>query len=176
MSWMDKVGGLLKQYTSGSGAAAAPAPDVHSHFDQVAEAAPTSTIAEGLAAAFHSDQTPAFGNMVSSLFANSNGAQKAGLLNQLMGSVNPAMLTQLLAGTGLASVLQGGATQLTPEQAQQVTPEMIQQMAAHAEKANPSIIESCSAFYAQHATLVKTLGGAALTIAMAKVAERQKQA
>jgi hypothetical protein len=53
---------------------------------------------------------------------------------------------------------------------------MVQQMAAHAEKANPSIIESCSAFYAQHATLVKTLGGAALTIAMAKVAERQKQA
>ena len=51
MSWMDKVGGLLKQYTSGSGAAAAPAPDVHAHFDQVAEAAPTSTIAEGLAAA-----------------------------------------------------------------------------------------------------------------------------
>jgi hypothetical protein len=86
------------------------------------------------------------------------------------------MLTQLLAGTGLASVLQGGATQLTPEQAQQVTPEMVQQMAAHAEKANPSIIESCSAFYAQHATLVKTLGGAALTIAMAKVAERQHQA
>ena len=53
---------------------------------------------------------------------------------------------------------------------------MVQQMAAHAEKANPSIIESCSAFYAQHATLVKTLGGAALTIAMAKVAERQHQA
>lgn len=175
MSWMDKVGGLLRQYTSG-GAAAAPAPDVHAHFDEVAQAAPQSTIAEGLAAAFRSEQTPAFGNMVSSLFANSSGAQKAGLLNQLMGSVNPAILTQLLAGTGLAGALQGGATQLTPEQAQQVTPEMVQQMAAHAEKTNPSIIESCSAFYAQHATLVKTLGGAALTIAMAKVAQKQQQA
>ena len=175
MSWMDKVGGLLRQYTSG-GAAAAPAPDVHAHFDEVAQAAPQSTIAEGLAAAFRSEQTPAFGNMVSSLFANSSGAQKAGLLNQLMGSVNPAMLTQLLAGTGLAGALQGGATQLTPEQAQQVTPEMVQQMASHAEKTNPSIIESCSAFYAQHATLVKTLGGAALTIAMAKVAQKQQQA
>jgi hypothetical protein len=176
MSWMDKIGGLLKQYTSGSGAAAAPAPDVHAHFDQVAEAAPTSAIAEGLAAAFRSDQTPAFETMVSQLFANSNGAQKAGLLNQLIGSVNPAMLTQLLAGTGLAGALQGGAAQVTPEQAQQVTPEMVQQMAAHAQKTNPSIIESCSAFYAQHATLVKTLGGAALTIAMAKVAQRQQHA
>jgi hypothetical protein len=73
-------------------------------------------------------------------------------------------------------MMQGGGTQLTPEQAQRVTPEMVQQMAAHAEKANPSIIESCSGFYAPHATLVKTLGGAALTIAMAKVARRQHQA
>jgi hypothetical protein len=70
--------------------------------------------------------------MVASLFANSNGAQKAALLNQLMGSVNPAMLTQLLAGARLAGMMQGGGTQLTPEQAQQVTPEMVQQMAAHA--------------------------------------------
>jgi hypothetical protein len=33
-----------------------------------------------------------------------------------------------------------------------------------------------SAFYAQHSTLVNTLGGAALIIALAKVAERQKAA
>src|SRR6478672_2878732 len=67
MSWVGQVGALLKQYTSG-GAAAAPAPDVHAHFDQVAEAAPSGAIAEGLAAAFRSDQTPAFGQMLSTLF------------------------------------------------------------------------------------------------------------
>ena len=39
-------------------------------------------------------------------------------------------------------------------------------------KANPSIVDSVSAFYAQHTTLVKTLGGAALSIALAKVAQR----
>src|SRR6516165_2025972 len=78
MSWFNQVENLLKRYTSG-GAAAQPAPDVHAHFDQVAQAAPPSAIAEGLAAAFRSDQTPAFGQMLSSLFTQSNGEQKAGL-------------------------------------------------------------------------------------------------
>jgi hypothetical protein len=44
------------------------------------------------------------------------------------------------------------------------------------EKSDPSIVDKASAFYAQHSALVKTLGGAALTIALAKVAERQKAA
>ena len=174
MSWLDEVGKLLKQYTS-AGAATAPAPDVHAHFDQVAQAAPSSAIAEGLAAAFRSDQTPAFGQMLSTLFANSNGDQKASMLNQLISSVSPAMLAQILSAAGLAGLVGGAGTQLTPDQAQKVSPEVVQQLAAHAEKANPSIIDSLSSFYAQHSSLVKTLGGAALTIALAKVAERQRQ-
>jgi hypothetical protein len=174
MTWLDQVGNLLKQYTSG-GAAAAPAPDVHAHFDQVAGAAPPGTIAEGLAAAFRSDQTPAFGQMLSTLFTNSNGEQKAGLLNQLMGSVNPATLTQVLGGAGLSGLLAGGAAKLTPDQAQKITPDVVQQLAGHAEKSNSSIIDSVSNFYAQHPQLVKTLGGAALTVALAKVAQRQQQ-
>jgi hypothetical protein len=55
MGWMSKVGDLLTRYTGGASAGAAtgaaPAPDVHQHFYQVAAAAPTSVIAEGLAAA-----------------------------------------------------------------------------------------------------------------------------
>jgi hypothetical protein len=175
MSWLDQVGNLLKEYTS-SGAAAAPAPDVHAHFDQVAQAAPSSIIADGLAAAFRSNQTPAFGQMLSTLFTNSNADQKASMLNQLISSVSPAVLTQLLSGAGIAGVVGGAGTQLTPEQAQKLSPEVVQQLAAHAEKSNPSIIDSVSSFYAQHTGLIKTLGGAALTVALAKVAERQKQA
>jgi hypothetical protein len=175
MSWLNQVGNLLNQYTS-SGAAAAPAPDVHAHFDQVAQAAPSSVIAEGLAAAFRSDQTPAFGQMVSTLFTNSNADQKAGMLNHLISSVNPAMLTQVLSAAGLAGAVGGVGAQLTPDQVQKISPEVVQQLAAHAEKVNPSIVDSLSGFYAQHAGLVKTLGGAALTVALAKVAERQRQA
>jgi hypothetical protein len=66
----------------------------------------------------------------------------------------------------------GGGQTISPQQAQQVSPEAVQQLAAHAEKNDPSIIDKASAFYAQHPQLVKTLGGAALTIALAKVAQR----
>ena len=170
MPWMDQVGNLLKQYTGGAAAAAAPAQDVNAHFDQVAAAAPAGTLAAGLAAAFHSDQTPAFGNMLSGLFANSTGEQKAGLLNQLMANVTPAMLSSIAGGAALAGLLKSGG-QITPEQAQQVSPEAVQQIAAQAKAANPSIVDTVSNFYAQHTTLCKTLGGAALSICLAKVAQ-----
>jgi len=174
MTWTDQVGNLLKQYTSG-GAAAAPAPDVHAHFDQVAQAAPGSVIAEGLAAAFNSDKTPAFGQMLTTLFSNSSNDQKAGMLSHLLSAVPPGALTQFLSEAGLAGLLGAGKTQLSPEQAGNVSPEAVQQLATHAQTANPSVVESVSSFYAQHAALIKTLGGTALTIALAKVAERQKQ-
>lgn len=175
MAWTDKIGNLLQQYTSG-GAAAQAAPDVHALFDEVAQAAPSSAIAEGLAAAFNSDKTPTFGQMVSTLFNNSTGDQKAGIINHLLSSVSPGALTQILSGAGLAGLLGAGSTQLTADQAQKLSPEAVQQLATHAQNGNPSVVDAVSNFYAQHTTLVKTLGGAALTIALAKVAERQKQA
>jgi hypothetical protein len=176
MSWTDKVGSLLKQYTTSGSAVAQPAPDVHAHFDEVVQAAPTSAIAEGLTAAFNSDKTPAFGQMLSTLFNNSTGDQKAGMVNHLLSSVSPGILTQVLSGAGLSGLLGAGNTQLTPDQAQKLSPEVVQQLATHAQNSNPSVVESVSNFYAQHTTLVKTLGGAALTVALAKVAERQRQA
>jgi hypothetical protein len=178
MSWTDKVGDLLKHYTGvGAAAAAQTAPDVHAHFDEVAQAVPSNVLAEGLTAAFNSDKTPAFGQMLSTLFNNSTGDQKAGLINQLLGSISPSMLTQVLGGAGLAGLLGGaGSPQVTAQQAQQLSPEVVQQLANHAQNSNPSIVDTVSNFYAQHATLVKTLGGAALTVALAKVAERQRQA
>jgi hypothetical protein len=173
MTLLDQVGNVLKQYTGGSTPNVANATE---HFEQVAQAAPQNSIAEGLSAMFRSDQTPAFGNLVSSLFSQSNGDQKAGILNHLIGSVGPSTLAQFAGGGMLASLLGGGAKGITPQQAQNVSPELVQQMAAHAEKTDPSIVDKASAFYAQHTTLVKTLGGAALSVALAKVAERQKAA
>ena len=48
---------------------------------------------------------------------------------------------------------------------------VIPPIAAQAKAANPSIVDSVSNFYAQHTTLCKTLGGAALSICLAKVAQ-----
>ena len=175
MGWMNQIGSVLKNYASGA-AGTQTAPDVNGHFDEVAKAAPASVIAGGLAAAFRSDKTPAMGEMVSGMFSQSNGEQKAGLLNQLLGSVNPAALTQILSSAGLGGltgILTGGNAQVTPEQAQQVPPEVVKRMADHAEKSSPSIVDTLSNYYAQHTTLVKTLGGAALSIALAKMAQKQ---
>lgn len=171
MTLLDSVSNVLKQYSSGSTPNAANATE---HFDQVAQTAPPNAIAEGLSAMFKSNQTPAFGSMVGNLFNGSNGEQKAGMLNQLIASVGPSTVAQMAGGGVLASLLGGGASQITPQQAQNVSPEVVQQLAAHAEKTDPSIVDKASAFYAQHSTLVKTLGGAALSIALAKVAERQR--
>jgi hypothetical protein len=173
MGLLDQVSNVLKQYTGGSTPNVANATE---HFDQVAQTAPPNVIAEGLTAVFRSDQTPAFGNMVSGLFSQSNGEQKAGMINQLIASVGPSTMAQLAGGGMLASLLGGGAKEVTPQQAQNISPELVQQIATHAEKTDPSIVDKASAFYAQHTTLVKTLGGAALSIALAKVAERQRAA
>jgi hypothetical protein len=173
MTLLDQLGSVLQQY---SGKSTPNTADATQHFDQVAQVAPTNVLAEGLSAVFKSDQTPAFGNLVGSLFSQSSGDQKAGVLNQLIAAVGPGTLAQLAGGGALASLLGGGAQQITPEQAQNISPDLVQQLATHAEKADPSIIDKASAFYAQHTTLVKTLGGAALSIAIAKVAERQKAA
>ena len=84
-------------------------------------------------------------------------------------------MAQLAGGGALASLL-GGARQITPQQAQNISPQVVQQIAAHAEKVDPSMVDKASAFYAKHTTLLKTLGGGALSIALAKVAERQRAA
>jgi len=170
MGIMDELTNVLKQYSDGS--TLVPS-NVDQHFDQVAQKAPQSSVADGIAAAFRSDQTPAFGQMIGSLFSQSNGEQKAGLLNQLISALGPGTLTQLAGGGALAGLLGGGATSVTPDQAQQVSPDVVQQIATHAEKSEPSIIDQASAFYAQHPTLVKTLGAAALSIAMTRLAQRK---
>jgi hypothetical protein len=170
------LGGLLQQYLgAGTAQAATSAPD---HFHQVAQSAPPDVVSHGLAEAFRSDQTPPFGQMVSQLFAQGTPEQKAGMLQQLLGSLSPAALTALGGSGALGSLLSVGSgvtpATISPQQAAQLTPAQVEQIAAHAEKQNPSVIDTMSNFYAQHSGLVKTLGSAALTIALAKIANRMK--
>jgi hypothetical protein len=170
MGLLDQVADLLKAYAGGS--TQVPS-NVNDHFDQVAELAPPTSVAEGIATAFHSNQTPAFGQMLGRLFSQSNGEQKAGILNQLAGSLGPSALSQVAGGGFLAGLIDRGVKALTPEQAQAVSPDLVEQLATHAEKSDPSIVDKASAFYAQHPALVKTLGGAALSIVLAHMAQRK---
>jgi hypothetical protein len=132
---------------------------------------------DGLTAAFQSNQTPPFENMVGQLFANGDGQQRAGLLNTLLATAGPALIAQVMnrggGGGGLAGLagLLGGGGSVTPEQAQQVDPAAVQELAAAAAQHDPSVVERVSGFYAAHPALVKTLGAAALALIMAKVAQ-----
>ena len=173
MNWINELGGLLQQY-AGAGPSQAPS-TVQDDFDQLTQVAPAGTVADGLASAFRSDQTPPFGQMIGQLFGQSNGYQRAGILNTLISTLGPTLVAQLLSrrgASGLGSLLSGGQSEVTPEQAQQVPPEAVQEIAAQAEKQDPSVIDTLSNFYAEHPALVKTLGGAALAIALATIAQR----
>lgn len=182
MDWMNQLGGILAQY-NGTGAATATS-NVRDDFDQIAGEAPRSALADGLAAAFRSDQTPEFGQMAAQLFDKSGGPQRAGMLNTLMRSVGPMILAQVISSktgagggglSGLIDMLRGGQkTEITPEQAEQIPSEAVEEIAAQAEKKDPSVIDRVGSFYAEHPTLVKTLGAAALTIALSRIAKQQQ--
>jgi hypothetical protein len=145
-----------------------------SQFGQVAQNAPDDVLAKGLSAAFASDQTPAIGNMVSQLFGQSNGAQQAGMLNQLLGTLGPGLMSGL-AGGALAGVMRPGQTQITPDQAAQLTPQQVQDVVNHANDVHPGVADQLGQFYAQHRSLINTLGGVAATVAMMKMKDHMSQ-
>lgn len=170
MGILDNIGNLVRQAASGS---ASPA-EVHSTYDQVAQAVPQGTLADGLSHAFNSDKTPPFEQMVAGLFNQSSPDQKAGILNQITGALGPGGLTQVLAGLGGAGALAGlSPGSVTPQQAQQVTPEQVQVLAQQAAKKDPSIVDRAASFYAQHPTLVKAIGVGALALLMSRISARR---
>jgi hypothetical protein len=79
---------------------ATPPATVEQDYSRVAQSAPQSGLASGLAEAFRSNETPPFGQMLSTLFSNSNGQQRAGILTQLLSTIGPSML----ASGGLSSL------------------------------------------------------------------------
>lgn len=162
---------ILKQYADRP-------TDTQTDFDEVARQVPADVLGNGIAQAFRSDQTPSFGNMIGSLLGGSNPQQRAGLLNQLIGAVGPALLSGV-AGGALGRLLQGarGAAQpnLTPSDAEQLSPQQVQEIAVAAEKQDPSVLDKVGAYYAQHPELVKILGGTALAIALGQMATRMKR-
>lgn len=176
MSWMQQIGNVLQQYAGGNAGQAGTRAE--EDFDQVTRAAPRPALADGIAAAFRSDQTPPFPQMVGQLFRQSDGTQRAGLLNMLLSAAGPALLSQVLGSRGapsLQGVLQGGRTEVTPQEAEQVPPEAVEQIAARAQSENPSIMERLADFYAEHPALVKSLGTAAVTLALSQVARWREE-
>jgi len=107
------------------------------------------------------------------MFGSSNGTQKANVLNELMSAAGPA-LTTILGNAGLGALASKLPTSgaITPETAEQVPPQVVEQVAKHVEERDPTIVDRLGAIYAEHPTLVKTLGSAVLAVTLAKLANR----
>jgi hypothetical protein len=116
-----------------------------------------------------------FAQMASQLFNNGSDAQKSGMLNTLLATAGPALIAQFLgnnAGSGLASALQGGQTQVTPDQAAQISPDEVAQLAQHVHsQGGGGVVEAMGAFYSDHPALVKSLGAAALGLVVSHLAQ-----
>jgi hypothetical protein len=177
MSWFDDLGGLLQQYANAN----QPTQTTEQDFDQAAGVVPRDAMSQGLAEAFRSDQTPPFANMLGQLFGNSSGMQRANLLNTLLSVAGPALLSGALqrGGSGmggglgqLGELLNRG--QVSPQEAEQVSPQAVEELAREAEKRDPSVIDRVSDFYSEHPGLVKTLGAAALAVAMSGMAKQKR--
>ncbi|MBV9892212.1 MAG: hypothetical protein JO090_15165 [Rhizobacter sp.] len=158
---------ILQQYAN---PATAPTDNVHQHFDQVAQQSSPQDLGNGVAAAFRSDATPPFGQMIGTLFGQSNPQQRAGILNQLVQALGTGALSSVAGGVLGRALGSGGATPtITPEQASQVSPADAATIAEHAEQKDPSILDRAGQFYAQHPQLVKGLGAAALAVVLGRM-------
>lgn len=160
---------ILNRYLGGGAGAATTAAEDFSH---VARNVSPEVLSKGIGAALGSDATPDIGTIVAQTFANATPEQRAALLNHLAQMLGPN------AGAVLGGLLGQGdaAAGVTPDQAQQVDPQQVQVAVTQAQRHDPGIVDGLSDFYAQHAGLIKTLGGAALTIALAKISQHMKTA
>ncbi|HUS06588.1 MAG TPA: hypothetical protein VMZ52_09845 [Bryobacteraceae bacterium] len=172
MDWLNQIGGMLQQY-AGASPDSAPA-TTEQDFDHVVQHAPPATVADGLAGAFRSDQTPPFANMLAGLFQQSNGSQRVGVLNTLLSVAGPALLSGGLSRFGSLGNLLGTQKEITAQQAEQISPQQVQELAKEAEKHDPSIVDRVSQVYAEHPTLIRTLGAGALALVMSNMAKQHR--
>jgi hypothetical protein len=150
-----------------------PPPNVTRDFDDVAQQASPEDVSHGLAAAFRSDATPPFEQMVGQLYDRSDPHQRAGLLNEILGSFGG--MSGGLAGGVLGGALRNAVRgdRIAPDDTRNIPANDVEVAAAQAARNDPGIVERVSRFYAQHPQLVQSLGSAALSIAMSQMARRR---
>lgn len=172
MGWEEAFGNILNKYTGAGGGTGAAPDDPTDDYDNISRAAPRESLASSISEAFKSDRTPAFPDMISKLFSNSDSTQRAGLLNRILGAAGPGIMGSLPGLGGLSGLL-SGAGQVSPEQASRIQPEQVREIAAQAEKNDPSVVDQVSDFFSQHPGVLKALGGVALGVVLQQMAKRR---
>lgn len=154
---------VLRQYVADTGVRSAH--KVATDFDQVAQALPAEALTTGLSEAFRSDQTPAFEQLLVQSFEQGDPQQRAAVLGRLLDAAGPEVLRGLQE-QGLLP------PRVDHESFRQLRPEEVEAIAGAASRDNPALIDDISNCYAADPALAKTLGGAALNVALEKIAHR----
>ena len=160
---------ILAQYAGQAASSAQPQsqPPAHEDFSQVASQASPGLLGGGIAQALQG-APEGFESSISRLFENSDPQQRTGLLQRLIEAAGPTVLASF-AGGALSHLAQPGATAQEAD-AKAITPAQAGELAGAARESNPGVVSELGSFYSQHPTLVKTLGAAALAIAMRHMA------
>lgn len=154
-----------------------PPPQIFEDFDQVAREADPDDLGYGLEEAFNSDITPPAEQMIGQLYERSDDDTRAGLLNEILGSLGGGALAGTAGGGALGGLLQRlgqGNRRISAQETRDFAPRDIEVAAAQAAQQNPNVIQKISRFYARHPQLVQTLGQAALGILMSGMARRRR--
>jgi hypothetical protein len=160
---------ILAQYAgqAASSAQSQPQQSAHDDFTQVASQASPELLGGGIAQALQGGSA-GFESSIAKLFENSDPQQRTGLLQRLIQAAGPTVLSSF-AGGALSHLAQPGATARQSD-ANAITPSQAGELAGAARQSNPGIVSELGSFYSQHPTLVKTLGAAALAMAMSHMA------
>ena len=172
MSRENDVSAVLLQYAAETGVHSVQ--KVEQDFVAVAQHVPAEHVTTGLAEAMHSEHTPPFEDMVGEAFERGSDELRAAMLKQLIDGAGPAVLKPLIDDGQLPRAANGAEHPEVPVDTglvQQLDTEVVRRLAREAAQEDPSIIDRMSEFFAVDPAAGRTLGGAALSVALTKIAQ-----
>lgn len=162
MGFLDQIGGVLEQYTSGANVSREQA---HADYDKIAASVPPNVLGSII------------GPALSSLGANEVETRIRNSASEMAPPARGEFLEKLLgairgAGGNPSTVLsKAGVDPSVAQQPQSASPDVVARVAAAVHKSHPDAFNAAMSFYNEHPTLVKVLGAAAI----AKIAQHLTQ-
>lgn len=168
----EQIGGLLQHYVSMS---PEQAPSVTSDdFVKVADVVPRQPLAESLADALRSNQTPALGSVAVNMFEHLSNHDKKLLLDTLVTPIPVGSLLGLLHRCRISDQMSAAMAdgELSSNEAATIEPDVVRLIAACAEQHDNRILERVSEILAERPSLAKDLGPGALAVALESLSHR----
>ena len=164
MGFLDQIGGVLEQYSSGANGNV-PREQAHEHYDQIAKTVPHDVLGSLIGPALAS----LGGGQVEERIRNSASQMspdiRSQFLQKLLGAVSAA------GGNGSSLLSRLGLNPSLAQQPQQASADDVAKVAGAVHQEHPDAFSSAMEFYSRHPTLVKVLG----TVVIAKIAQRLSQ-